>query len=85
MEIYYTENIPLHWGAFDTIMPVGAGTSKIGGMLEIFIAEIFASAINFLVQVGSKNCFFFYIVLTFLFFRPPTQQGLYIVQFIPDW
>uniref|UniRef100_A0A914CGC7 Phytanoyl-CoA hydroxylase-interacting protein-like C-terminal domain-containing protein n=1 Tax=Acrobeloides nanus TaxID=290746 RepID=A0A914CGC7_9BILA len=32
VEIYYTENIPLHWGAFDTIMPVGAGTSKIGGL-----------------------------------------------------
>lgn len=67
MEIYYTENIPLHWGAFDTIMPVGAGTSKIGGMLEIFIPEIFASAINFLVQVGSKNCFFLHCVNFFIF------------------
>lgn len=33
IEIYYTENIPLHWGAFDTIIPVGAGTSKIGGRI----------------------------------------------------
>lgn len=31
VEIYYTENIPMHWGRFDHIMATGAGTSKIGG------------------------------------------------------
>ncbi|KAI1724747.1 phytanoyl-CoA hydroxylase-interacting protein-like [Ditylenchus destructor] len=32
VEIYYTENILMKWGAFDNIMATGAGTSKIGGL-----------------------------------------------------
>lgn len=32
VEIYYTENVPLAWGIFDTITATGAGTSRPGGL-----------------------------------------------------
>ncbi|MFH4978408.1 hypothetical protein AB6A40_005117 [Gnathostoma spinigerum] len=32
VEIYYTEDVPLAWGRFDTIIATGAGTSRIGGL-----------------------------------------------------
>ncbi|VDN24105.1 unnamed protein product [Gongylonema pulchrum] len=32
VEIYYTENVPLNWGRFDTIIATGAGTSRVGGL-----------------------------------------------------
>lgn len=32
VEIYYTEDISITWGAFDTVTPTGAGMSKIGGV-----------------------------------------------------
>ncbi|VDK46954.1 unnamed protein product [Anisakis simplex] len=32
VEIYYTENVPLSWGRFDTILATGAGTSRVGGL-----------------------------------------------------
>lgn len=32
VEIYYTENVPLSWGQFDTIIATGAGTSRVGGL-----------------------------------------------------
>uniref|UniRef100_A0A0N5A8C6 PHYHIP_C domain-containing protein n=1 Tax=Syphacia muris TaxID=451379 RepID=A0A0N5A8C6_9BILA len=32
VEIYYTENVPLSLGTFDTIIATGAGTSRVGGL-----------------------------------------------------
>lgn len=32
VEIYYTENVPLTLGTFDTIIATGAGTSRVGGL-----------------------------------------------------